>query len=141
MVQANAGASLIDLGDGVLCCEFHAKMNAIGDDIVSMIQAGVKRLDTDFDAMVIANQAANFSVGANLMLLLVTAQEEEWDDLHLAVRQFQNAAIWPSSMRRGRWWSRRKAWRSAAAAKSSARRAHSRRRRKPISAWWKPAWA
>ena len=55
-----------------------------------MIHAGLKRLSTDFDAMVIANQAVNFSAGANLMLLLVTAQEQEWDDLHLAVRQFQS---------------------------------------------------
>ncbi len=94
-VQTNAGASLIDLGDGVLCCEFHAKMNAIGGDIVSMIYAGLKRLEGDFEAMVIANQAANFSVGANIMLLLISAQEEEWDDLHMAVRQFQrcNMAI------------------------------------------------
>jgi len=94
-VQTNAGASLIDLGDGVLCCEFHSKMNAIGGDIVSMIYAGLKRLEGDFEAMVIANQAANFSVGANIMLLLISAQEEEWDDLHMAVRQFQrcNMAI------------------------------------------------
>jgi len=90
VVEGNSGASLIDLGDGVVCCEFHAKMNAIGGDIVAMLHAGLKRLHSDFDAMVIANQAVNFSVGANLMLLLVSAQEQEWDDIHLAVRQFQN---------------------------------------------------
>jgi 3-hydroxyacyl-CoA dehydrogenase len=90
VVQSNAGASLIDLGDGVVCCEFHSKMNAIGGDIGAMIHAGIKRLGSEFDAMVIANQAPNFSVGANLMLLLVTAQEGEWDDIHMAVRQFQN---------------------------------------------------
>lgn len=90
VVEENSGASLIDLGDGVVCCEFHAKMNSIGGDIVAMLHAGLKRLHTDFDAMVIANQAVNFSVGANLMLLLVSAQEEEWDDIHMAVRQFQN---------------------------------------------------
>ncbi|HVB35827.1 MAG TPA: 3-hydroxyacyl-CoA dehydrogenase/enoyl-CoA hydratase family protein [Candidatus Acidoferrales bacterium] len=90
VVEGNSGASLIDLGDGVVCCEFHAKMNSIGGDIVTMLHAGLKRLHTDFDAMVIANQAVNFSVGANLMLLLVSAQEEEWDDIHMAVRQFQN---------------------------------------------------
>jgi 3-hydroxyacyl-CoA dehydrogenase len=89
-VARNSGASLIDLGDGVLCCEFHSKMNAIGDDITAMMQTGLKRLNTDFDALVIANQAPNFSVGANLMLLLVAAQEQEWDDLHDAVRRFQN---------------------------------------------------
>ncbi len=94
-IQKNAGASLVDLGDGVVCCEFHAKMNAIGGDLVAMLHAGLKRLQSDFDAMVIANQAVNFSVGANLMMILIGAQEQEWDDIHLAVRQFQgvNMAI------------------------------------------------
>ncbi len=89
-VERNPGASLIDLGDGVVCCEFHAKMNAIGADLITMLHKGLKRLETDFDAMVIANQAVNFSVGANLMLVLVGAQEQEWDELHMAVKQFQN---------------------------------------------------
>jgi 3-hydroxyacyl-CoA dehydrogenase len=92
-VARNSGASLIDLGDGVLCCEFHSKMNAIGDDITAMIHTGLKRLNTDFDALIVANQAHNFSVGANLMLLLVGAQEQEWDDIHDAVRRFQNANL------------------------------------------------
>jgi 3-hydroxyacyl-CoA dehydrogenase len=95
IVQQSPGASLMDLGDGVVCCEFHAKMNAIGSDIVTMIHAGLARLGNEFEAMVIANQAPNFSVGANLMLLLIGAQEGEWDDIHLAVNQFQrvNMAI------------------------------------------------
>jgi 3-hydroxyacyl-CoA dehydrogenase len=95
VVERNSGASLIDIGDGVLCCEFHTKMNAIGGDIFAMLQSGVARLETEFEAMVIGNQAPNFSAGANLMLLLMTAQEGEWDDIHLAVRQFQrvNMAI------------------------------------------------
>lgn len=93
VVQQNSGASLIDLGDGVLCCEFHTKMNAIGGDIVAMIHAGVARLETEFEAMVIANQSQNFSAGANLMVLLMTAQEGEWDDIHLAVKQFQRATM------------------------------------------------
>src|SRR3984957_7172939 len=92
-LDRNSGASLIDIGDGVLCCEFHSKMNAIGADLISMIHKGLKRLETDFDAMVIANQAVNFSVGANLMLVLMGAQEQEWDELHLAVKQFQNANL------------------------------------------------
>ncbi len=90
VVESNAGASLVDLGDGLACVEFHSKMNAIGADAVTMIHAGLRRLHTDFNAMIIANQGANFSVGANLMLLLLGAQEEEWDEIHLAVRQFQN---------------------------------------------------
>jgi len=89
-IERNSGASLIDLCDGVVCCEFHAKMNAIGADLIAMMNKGLKRLETDFDAMVIANQAVNFSVGANLMLVLVAAQEQEWDELHMAVKQFQN---------------------------------------------------
>jgi 3-hydroxyacyl-CoA dehydrogenase len=95
VVQKNAGASIIDLGDGVLCCEFHSKMNSIGGDLVAMIHAGIARLSQDFDAMVIGNQATNFSVGANLMLVLISAQEGEWEDIHMAVRQFQrvNMAI------------------------------------------------
>jgi 3-hydroxyacyl-CoA dehydrogenase len=92
-VERNPGASLIDLGDGVVCCEFHSKMNAIGSDLIAMIHKGIKRLDSDFDAMVIANQATNFSVGANLMLVLVGAQEQEWDELHMAVKQFQNVNL------------------------------------------------
>jgi 3-hydroxyacyl-CoA dehydrogenase len=92
-VERNSGASLIDLGDGVICCEFHSKMNAIGADLMAMIHKGLKRLETGFDAMVIANQATNFSVGANLMLVLVGAQEQEWDELHMAVKQFQNVNL------------------------------------------------
>jgi 3-hydroxyacyl-CoA dehydrogenase len=92
-IERNPGASLIDLGDGVICCEFHAKMNAIGADLIAMLHKGLKRLGTDFDAMIIANQATNFSVGANLMLVLVAAQEQDWDELHLAVKQFQNVNL------------------------------------------------
>lgn len=90
-VRKNPGASLIDLGDGVLCLEFHSKMNIIGTDTVQMIHTGLKALDEGFDAMVIGNQGSNFCVGANLMMVLMTIQEEEWEDLHQAVRAFQNA--------------------------------------------------
>jgi 3-hydroxyacyl-CoA dehydrogenase len=95
VVQQNASASLVDLGDGVLCCEFHSKMNVIADDIVALLHAGLARLGTEFDAMLIANQAANFSAGANLMLLLLSAQEGKWDEIHLYISQFQrvNMAI------------------------------------------------
>jgi 3-hydroxyacyl-CoA dehydrogenase len=92
-IERNTGASLIDLGDGVICCEFHAKMNAIGADLIAMIHKGLKRLETGFDGMVIANQATNFSVGANLMLVLMGAQEQEWEELHTAVKQFQNVNL------------------------------------------------
>jgi 3-hydroxyacyl-CoA dehydrogenase len=89
VVKTNPGASLIDLGDGVLCCEFHSKANAMGDDILQMARAGLAELETNFDAMVIGNQGENFSAGANLMMVLLAAQEQEWDDLDAAVRAFQ----------------------------------------------------
>lgn len=90
-IKRNAGASLIDLGEGVVCLEFHSKMNTIGADTVEMAHAGLKLLNDGFEAMVIGNQGANFCVGANLMLLLVAAQEGEWEEIHEAVRAFQNA--------------------------------------------------
>ena len=93
VVEKNPSASLIDLGDGVICCEFHSKMNSLGADIMSMLTSGVRRLHTDFDAMVVANQGVHFSAGANLMLVLVAAQEQEWDEIDLAVRQFQAATM------------------------------------------------
>jgi 3-hydroxyacyl-CoA dehydrogenase len=88
-VKQNPGASLIDLGDGVCCVEFHSKMNSIGEDSISMLYAGLEELDRNFDAMVIANDGENFSVGANLMLVLLGAQEGEWDELNAAVNRFQ----------------------------------------------------
>ncbi len=92
-VEGNKGASLIDIGDGVACLEFHTKMNAMGDDIVSMIVKSADIVSKDFEGLVIANHATNFSVGANLPLVLFTAQEEEWDDLHWMVKMFQDALL------------------------------------------------
>jgi len=91
VVKKNPGASLVDVGDGVLCLEFHSKMNTIADDIVAMIHSGLDETARNFEAMIVANQGENFSVGANLMLVLLMAQEGEWDDLDLAVRRFQQA--------------------------------------------------
>ncbi|PYX33370.1 MAG: 3-hydroxyacyl-CoA dehydrogenase [Acidobacteria bacterium] len=91
VVKKNSGASLVDLGDGVGCIEFHSKMNSLGTDIVSLITQSLKPggPGDNFDAFVMTNDATNFSVGANLMLLLLSVQEEEWDDVDLAIRQFQ----------------------------------------------------
>jgi len=91
VVKKNSGASLVDLGDGVGCLEFHSKMNTLGTDIISLINQTLKPggPGDNFDAFVITNDATNFSVGANLMLLLMSVQEEEWDDVDLVIRQFQ----------------------------------------------------
>jgi 3-hydroxyacyl-CoA dehydrogenase len=91
VIKKNATASLIDLGDGVACLEFHSKMNAIGADTVSMMNYAVKEVGENFGALVIGNQAENFSVGANIMLLLLGIQEGEWEEIAMSVRQFQNA--------------------------------------------------
>jgi 3-hydroxyacyl-CoA dehydrogenase len=88
--KKNPGATLLDLGDGCALVEFHSKMNTLGQDTFSMLQTAVKEAKSHFDAIVVGNQGANFSVGANLMLVLLAAQEEEWDELDLSIRQFQN---------------------------------------------------
>ncbi|MGB9072008.1 MAG: 3-hydroxyacyl-CoA dehydrogenase NAD-binding domain-containing protein [Terriglobales bacterium] len=91
VVKKNSGASLVDLGEGVGCIQFHSKMNTIGADIVAMIVQTLKPggAGDGFDAFVITNDAPNFSAGANLMLILMSIQEEEWDEIDLGIRQFQ----------------------------------------------------
>jgi len=92
VVRSNPGASLIDLGDGVACIELHSLKNAIGGDVLAMISAVLKP-DSDavrnFAAFVIASDRENFSVGANLMQLLLAAQEGEWDELAGVIHNFQ----------------------------------------------------
>jgi len=88
VIEKNTGASLIDLGDGVLCCEFHSKMNALGDDIFKMLYVGLEKLK-HFQAMVVANEGDNFSVGANLTMVLLGAQDGEWDEIDTAIGHFQ----------------------------------------------------
>jgi 3-hydroxyacyl-CoA dehydrogenase len=91
VVKKNSGASLVDIGDGVGCIEFHSKMNTLGADIVQLVSQTLKLggPGDNFDAFVITNDAPNFSVGANLMLLLMSVQDEEWDEVDLAIRAFQ----------------------------------------------------
>jgi 3-hydroxyacyl-CoA dehydrogenase len=93
VVKKNAGASLIDVGDGVLCVEFHSKMNSLGEDQFGMLQAGLQETEKNFAAMIVANQGENFSVGANLMLVMLAAQEGEWDELAAAVNRFQQVNL------------------------------------------------
>jgi len=91
VIRKNAGASLVDLGDGVIAVEFHSKMNAIGGDTIQMLHAGVKEAAKSGVALVIGNDAPNFSAGANLMLVLLEAQEGNWDELDMMIRAFQHA--------------------------------------------------
>jgi 3-hydroxyacyl-CoA dehydrogenase len=93
VVRKNAGASLVDLGDGVFAVEFHSKMNTIGGDTVQMLQAGLKEASKNGCALVVGNDAPNFSAGANLMLVLLEAQEGNFDELDLMIRAFQQATL------------------------------------------------
>ena len=92
-VRENPGASLIDLGDGVLAIEFHSKMNTLGGDTLAMLTAGIGEAEKNFEALVIGNDAPAFSAGANLMLALLEAQEENWDELDLMIRTFQSTVV------------------------------------------------
>jgi 3-hydroxyacyl-CoA dehydrogenase len=89
IVRQNAGASLVDLGDGALAVEFHSKMNAIGGDTVEMLHAGIQEAEGNFAALIVGNDGLHFSAGANLLLLLLEAQEGNWDEIDRMVRAAQ----------------------------------------------------
>jgi 3-hydroxyacyl-CoA dehydrogenase len=91
VIRSNPGASLIDLGDGVACLEFHSKMNVIGGDTVAMMQIAVEEVERNFAGLVIGNEAEHFSAGANLALILLEIQSEEWDLVEQMVCAFQDA--------------------------------------------------
>jgi 3-hydroxyacyl-CoA dehydrogenase len=93
VLKGNAGASLVDLGDGVLAVNLHSKLNAIGGDTLEMLEAGVATAAAGHAGLVIATEGPHFSAGANLMLLLLAAQEGDWDDIDLMVRGFQRATM------------------------------------------------
>jgi 3-hydroxyacyl-CoA dehydrogenase len=93
VIKKNAGASLIDIGDGVACLEFHSKMNAIGGDTLQMLKFALGEVDKNFVGLVVGNQGPNFCVGANIMLMLMEAQEENWDELDMMARVFQQSTM------------------------------------------------
>ncbi len=92
-VWGNAGTTIRDIGDGILNLEFHTKMNAIGEEIINGIHKAIDLAEEGYRGLVIANEAENFSAGANLMMILMLANEQEWDELDMAVRQFQNTCM------------------------------------------------
>ncbi|MGI8467468.1 MAG: 3-hydroxyacyl-CoA dehydrogenase/enoyl-CoA hydratase family protein [Pyrinomonadaceae bacterium] len=91
IIKKNSAATLIDIGDGVACLEFHSKMNTIGSDTMQMLKFAVEETGRNCTGLVVGNQGANFSAGANLMLLALAAQEEEWDDINSIIHTFQQA--------------------------------------------------
>ncbi len=93
ILEQNSGASVIDLGDGVFCLEFHTKMNAIGGEILSMVHKAVKRTEEEGIGLVIANEGSMFSAGANLMLLVMAIAEGAFDEIAMTVKSFQKAMM------------------------------------------------
>ncbi|MBP3950766.1 3-hydroxyacyl-CoA dehydrogenase/enoyl-CoA hydratase family protein [Bacillus suaedae] len=93
VILSNNGASLIDLEDGIACLEFHSPNNAIGADILMMIEQSIEEVRRNFNGLIIANQGRNFCVGANLMMLLMEAQDEEWDEVDHIIKMFQNTML------------------------------------------------
>src|SRR6266550_660402 len=91
VIRKNSGASLNDLGDGVACLEFHSKMNSIGGDTLEMLKIALNEVEENFLGLVVGNQGVNFSVGANLMLMLMEAQDENWEELDMIGRFFQQS--------------------------------------------------
>jgi len=91
VLASNTGASLLDLDAGVLAVSLHSKMNAIGGDALAMLQRGVREASENFSALVVAGEGANFSVGANLVLLLLEAREGHWEEIDSMIRTFQAA--------------------------------------------------
>lgn len=89
VVESNAGGSIVDLGDGVFCAEFQSKMNAIDGDVIETINKALARAEKEGLGVVITNEGENFSVGANLMLILLTAQQKDWKQLDYIVQEFQ----------------------------------------------------
>jgi 3-hydroxyacyl-CoA dehydrogenase len=92
VVDTLPGASLLDMGDGVALLEFHSKANSIEEDVMTMAQRAIARLNSDFDGLVVGNDGSNFSVGANLFLIFMLAQGEQWDDIDRAARTLQDVA-------------------------------------------------
>ena len=93
IIAHNPSASLVDMGDGVLCLEFHSKMNALDTDISKMMVRAREELEEDWIGLVIGNQGEHFSAGANLFMLAVAAQQGEWGQVETAVRMAQDAAM------------------------------------------------
>ncbi|GEP52394.1 3-hydroxyacyl-CoA dehydrogenase [Flavobacterium noncentrifugens] len=92
-VWSNSGAIVQDLGDGILNLEFRSKMNTIGGDVLQGINKAIELAEKDFQGLVIGNQAANFSVGANIGMIFMMAVEQEYDELNMAIKLFQDTMM------------------------------------------------
>ena len=92
-VWGNSDASVIDLGDGILNLEFHSKMNTIGGGVLTAINKAIDLAEKDYKGLVIGNQGTNFSVGANIGMIFMMAVEQEYDELNMAIKMFQDTIM------------------------------------------------
>ena len=92
-IWSNAGASIQHLGDGVLNIEFQSKMNTLGGEVLQAINKGIDLAETEYEAVILGNQASNFSVGANLAMAFMMAVEQEYDELNMSVKYFQDTVM------------------------------------------------
>lgn len=92
-IWGNADSTLLDLGDGILNLEFHSKMNSIGGGVLSGINKAIEIAEKEYDGLVIGNQGANFSVGANLGMIFMMAVEQEYDELNFSIKAFQDTMM------------------------------------------------
>jgi 3-hydroxyacyl-CoA dehydrogenase len=92
-VWSNSGSIITDLGDGILNLEFQSKMNTIGGDVLQGINKAIDLAEREFSGLVIGNQAANFSVGANIGMIFMMAVEQEYDELNMAIKMFQDTMM------------------------------------------------
>ncbi|MFD0763112.1 3-hydroxyacyl-CoA dehydrogenase/enoyl-CoA hydratase family protein [Lutibacter aestuarii] len=92
-IWSNSGASIQHLGDGVLNVEFQSKMNTLGGEVLQAINKGIDLAETEYEAVILGNQAANFTVGANLAMVFMMAVEQEYDELNFSVKYFQDTVM------------------------------------------------
>lgn len=92
-VWKNSGTTITDLGDGIINLEFHTKMNTIGGDVIQGINKALDLAEKDYRGLVIGNDGANFSAGANIGMVFMAAIEQEWDEINMAIRAFQNTSM------------------------------------------------
>lgn len=92
-VWKNSGVTITDLGDGILNAEFHTKMNTIGGEVLAGLNKAIDIAEKDYRGLVISNEGANFSAGANVGMIYMMAADQDWDELNMAVRAFQNATM------------------------------------------------
>ncbi len=92
-IWKNTGVSIIDLGDGIINCEFHTKMNTIGGDVIQGLNKAIDLAEKEYRGLVVSNDGKNFSAGANIAMIFMMAVEQDFDELNMAVRAFQNTSM------------------------------------------------